>query len=118
MSRGELSRGELCPPSLVINSLAAKPGFGRVCWQLAGRAPAAGDANLESDTRRGDGPAGFVIDRMGVFIVIPPVVLRAGESEPCCVPASTCSPLNADELERKVDLSHLHIKQRNLRGSC
>lgn len=89
-----------------------------MCWLLAGRAPAAGDANLESDERQGDGPAGFVIDTMGVFNIIPPVVLRAGESEPHCVPALTCSPLNADELERKVDLSHLHIKQRILRGSC
>lgn len=36
--------GELFPPSLVINALAAKPGFGKVCWlQVLG-----GDRLLET----------------------------------------------------------------------
>lgn len=105
---------ELFPPRLVINSLADKPGFGKVCWLRARRGPAAGDANLASDMCWGDGPAGFVINMRGVFIVIPPCGLRPGRSEPCCLPAATCPRLNADELEGKVDLSSLHIKQQFL----
>lgn len=40
--------GVLLPQSLIISSLAAKPGLGEVCWLQARRA-AAGDTNLESD---------------------------------------------------------------------
>lgn len=82
--------GELFPPSLIINSLAAKPGFGKKRSLQAKRGLAAGDTNLESDACRGDGPAGFVIDTTGVCVVIPPLVLRPGKSEHCYAPAAAC----------------------------
>lgn len=51
--------GVLFPPHLLINSLAANPGLGKM-WLQVRRGPAAGDTNLESDR-----PAGFVINTMG-----------------------------------------------------
>lgn len=58
--------GELFPPGLLINSLAVKPGIGKVCWLQARRGPAAGDANLASNTCRGD-PLGLRSIR-GVYL--------------------------------------------------